>query len=78
MTNLKELLELKTRLEQIQKEVQEIASGYKLVENTPDSELDELVECLDILNVVSMSIRSKFDYLLDEVEQYIDEEFYED
>ena len=78
MTNLKELLELKTRLEQIQKEVQEIASGYKLVENTPDSELDELVECLDILNVVSRSIRSKFVYLLDEVEQYINEEFYED
>ena len=78
MTNLKELLELKTRLEQIQKEVQEIASGYKLVENTPDSELDELVECLDILNVVSRSIRSKFVYLLDEVEQYIDEELYED
>jgi hypothetical protein len=78
MTNLKELLELKTRLEQIQKEVQEIASGYKLVENTPDSELDELVECLDILNVVSKSIRSKFVYLLDEVEQYLDEEFYED
>lgn len=78
MTNLKELLELKTRLEQIQKEVQEIGSGYKLVENTPDSELDELVECLDILNVVSKSIRSKFVYLLDEVEQYIDEEFYED
>jgi hypothetical protein len=78
MTNLKELLELKTRLEQIQKEVQEIASGYKLVENTPDSELDELVECLDILNVVSKSIRSKFVYLLDEVEQFIDEEFYED
>jgi hypothetical protein len=78
MTNLKELLEIKTRLEQIQKEVQEIASGYKLVENTPDSELDELVECLDILNVVSKSIRSKFVYLLDEVEQYLDEEFYED
>ena len=78
MTNLKELLELKTRLEQIQKEVQEIASGYKLVENTPDSEIDELVECLDILNVVSRSICSKFVYLLDEVEQYIDEEFYED
>jgi hypothetical protein len=78
MTNLKELLELKTRLEQIQKEVQEIASGYKLVENTPDSEIDELVECLDILNVVSKSIRSKFVYLLDEVEQFIDEEFYED
>lgn len=78
MTNLKELLEIKTRLEQIQKEVQEIASGYKLVENTPDSELDELVECLDILNVVSKSIRSKFVYLLDEVEQFIDEEFYED
>lgn len=78
MTNLKELLELKTRLEQIQKEVQEIRSGYKLVENTPDSELDELVECLDMLNVVSRSIRSKFAYLLDEVEQFIDEEFYED
>lgn len=71
MTNLKELLELKTRLEQIQKEVQEIGSGYKLIENTPESELDELVECLDTLSVVSRNIHRKFDYLLDEVEQYL-------
>lgn len=77
MTNLKELLELKTRLEQIQKEVQEIASGYKLVENTPDSGIDELLECLDTLGVVSNNIHRKLDRLLDEtideVEYFVDE-----
>lgn len=77
MTNLKELLELKTHLEQIQKEVQEIASGYKLVENTPDSEIDELLECLDTLSVVSNNIHRKLDYLLDEAideVEYLDDE----
>lgn len=76
MTNLKELLELKTRLEQIQKEVQELASGYKLVENTPDSEIDGLLECLDTLSVVSNNINrelvSILDEAIDEVEYFVD------